>query len=231
MPRLRTLPAVVACLAPLLAPVPGTAQNIPSPYRFIERGQEAGPVVGYMSADAGRFGLGPKSAVFYGGSYAVAVGGPVSLEGAVLVVPTERDVVNPRRVGDQVLDDPAEVTLVNVTARLRFNLTGRRTWHGLQPFALAGAGVMFDVQGEQAEDQRLEEDERFDFGTEFTGVFGGGARWVVTPTLALRGEAGISLYQLDVPEGWRDPVLELENVPESEWVSASVFTLGATILF
>jgi hypothetical protein len=230
MPHLRASIVFSAGLL-LLGTATLGAQEIPSPYRFIEKGQEAGVIFGQMDLDPGRFGFGPKSSSFYGGRYAVAVGGPVSLEGVLLFIPTERDVVNPRRVDDQVLEDPSEVTLVNMSARLRFNLTGRRTWNGIQPFALAGAGVMFDAQGRQAEDQRLEEDERFEFGTSFAGVFGGGLRWIVQQRIAVTGEAAINLYQLDVPEGWRDPQLGLEGSPESEWVSAGTFTLGVSLLF
>lgn len=216
----------------LLQATPGRAQRIPSPYRYIEKGQEVGAVAGYLAADEGRFGFGPKGAMFYGASYAVAVGGPVSLEGMLTFMPSERDVVNPRRVeGDRVLDDPAEVSLVNISARLRFALTGRRTWNRLQPFVAVGAGVMFDAEGSQAEDQRLEADEQFDFGTSFAGSLGGGFRLLLTDGLALRADAGLTLYQLDVPDGWRDPALGLADSPESEWVSAGTLTLGATLLF
>ena len=224
--------ATVVVLVCLAGAAPAAAQSIPSPYRFIERGQEAGAYVGHVALDRGRFGFGPKGGVFYGGSYAVAVGGLVALEGAVSFMPTERDVVNPRRVeGDRVLDDPAEVALVNLSARLRFNLTGRRTWNRIQPYAVVGAGLIFDAEGRQVEDQRLEEDERFDFGTTFAGVFGAGARVMLTDRIALRGEAAVTLYQLEVPEGWFDPELEIEDVAESEWASAGTFTLGAAYLF
>ena len=228
-PRAPTLTAVVAAL---LLPAAGLSQEIPSPYRHIERGQEGGAIVGYMDADPGRFGFGPKGAAFWGAWYGVNVSGPISLEGVATFMPTERVVVNPRRVeGDRALPDPAEVNLVNLNARLRFNLTGRRTWNRLQPYAAVGAGIIFDAQGRQAEDQRLEEDERFDLGTQFAGVFGGGFRALITDRIAVRGEAAISLYQVDVPDGWRDPDLGLGDSPESEWVSAPTFTLGASLLF
>lgn len=219
-------------LLAILAGSPVAAQEISSPYRYIERGQEVGPVVGYLDTDRGRFGLGPAPAVFYGAAYAVSISGPVALEGTVSVMPTERDVVNPRRVeGDRVLPDPAEVALLNVAARLRFNLTGRRTWNGIQPFVTAGAGLMFDVEGEQAEDQPLQPDERYDFGTEFNGVFGGGLRAILADRFALRAEAALTLYQVEIPDGWRDPDLGLGGAPESEWVSAPTLSLSLGYLF
>lgn len=231
---MRTSPLLGLAFAVALAglsAVPASAQRIPSPYRYIEPAQEVGFFVQYVDTDLGRFGLGPESALALGARYAVEVSGPFGFEGGVMFLPTERVVVNPQPGGLIRLDDPAETSLVFIDARARFALTGRRSWKSIQPFVSLGGQIVFDVAGDQEEDQRVVADDRFDFGTEIGGVFGVGARIFLTERVILRTEAGLNLYQLEIPEGFRDPALELEAVPESEWVNAGVFTVGLGYAF
>jgi hypothetical protein len=219
----------MAAAALVVAPL--QAQTIPSPYRFIEERQEGGAFVGYFDADPGRFGFGPKSALQTGIRYGLELAGPLGLEGVASVVPTERDVVNPGRdEGDRVVDI-AESTLLFVEARLRFALTGRRTWRRLQPFAVAGIGLGMDVQGSQREDQLLLDADRFDFGTKFVGSFGGGTRVILGRKFTLRLDASLLLYQLGTPSGFSEPERNLGNVPENEWVAARGFTVGLAYRF
>lgn len=225
--------------APLLALnillwLPGAevrAQQIPSPYVYLEKGQEAGAFVGHVAADAGRFGFGPQSGLAMGGRYGIEVSGPFGLEGAAVYFPTTRDVINPRRAeGDRKVDE-AELSIVVIDARLRFGLTGRRTWHGINPFLIAGGGIAFDIAGDQAEDQKIEPTDRFDFGTAFLGVLGGGVRVALGERFFLRGDAHLTLWQLDTPEGFEDPDLEFEAVPKSEWVNNTVLAVGLSYRF
>jgi hypothetical protein len=228
-PTLRSLCVTVAAAALVAAPL--HAQSIPSPYRFIEKAQEGGIFVGYFDTDAGRFGFGPKSAVYTGIRYGLELAGPLGLEGVASVVPTDRDVINPGRdEGDRVVD-VAEATLLFVEARLRFALTGRRTWNRLQPFASAGIGLGMDVQGSQREDQLLLEADRFDFGTKFVGSFGAGTRVILGRNFTVRVDASVLLYQLSTPNGFEDPERDLGNVPESEWVAGRGLTLGLSYRF
>lgn len=227
---LRTLQSLLLGSALVAAPV--AAQSIPSPYRFIEKGQEGGIFVGYLDADPGRFGFGPKSAPATGIRYGLELAGPLGLEGLATVIPTERDIINPARVeGDRVVGDPAEATLLFVEARLRFALTGRRTWNGLQPYVFAGVGLGLNVQGNQQEDERLLEGDRFDFGTKFLGSTGGGARFFLSSRFVMRLEGALQLYQLKTPGGFQDPERELGTVPESEWVAGKGISLGLAYLF
>lgn len=216
----------------LLASAPAAAQSIPSPYRFIEKRQEGGAFVGYFSADPGRFGFGPKSALAAGVRYGLELSGPLGLEGVATFVPTERDVVNPARdEGDRVVGEPAEVSLLFIEARLRFALTGRRTWHGIHPYIFAGAGLGLDVQGRQQEDEVLLEDDRFEFGTRFIGSTGAGVRLILADRLVIRADAALQLYQLKTPGGFQDPDRNLGTVPDSEWMSGKSITLGLAWLF
>lgn len=212
-------------------PTAAQGQSVPSPYRYIERGQEASLFTGWFSADRGRFGFGPGEAALFGGRYGVELTGPLALEGVLSFLPTTRDVVHPGRVeGDRVVGE-ADVKLVIFDARLRFTLTGRRTWHGISPHVLLGGGIAMDVEGDQREDLFIEEPDRFDFGTRFTGVFGAGARYFLAERWVVRSDAYVTLYQLGVPPGYSDPDRSFENVAEKEWVNAGALTVGVSWLF
>ncbi len=226
-------PGILLALGALLVGASGLrAQSIPSPYEFIERGQEAGVFAGYFAAGSDRFGIGPRSAPFLGARYAVTVSGPVALEAVLKAIPTTRDVVNPNRLpGDQIIEE-SEVLLGFAEARLRIGLTGNRTWNGLQPFALLGIGLATDLAGQQAEDLQLSEEFRFDFGTKFTGSFGGGVRWILNDRFHARIDLAAQLYQIDNPSGFRTPELDPDGfVPEGQWTTSQAISLGFAIRF
>jgi hypothetical protein len=206
-------------------------QTIPSPYRFIETAQEAGAFLGTFQGSSGEFGLGPKGGVLVGVRYGLDISGPVGVEGAFSYLPTTRDVMDPRRAPAERARGEADVTILLAEARLRFSLTGRRTWHSLNPFLFAGAGGAFDVAGAPEFDQQLREEDRFDFGFAFAGVLGGGTRWLISERLLLRADAQLALWQLPTPDGYQDETLGLGAVPTGEWANNGMFTLGIAYRF
>ncbi len=222
----RLLVSLALTLILVAPPSDAAAQVVPSPYRYMEKGQEVSLFGGQLATDPGRFGFGPGDLTQLGARYSVALSNAFSLEGLASTMFGPRDVVNPNRLeGDRVIEE-AEVRLISLEARLQFALTGRRTWHGLQPFVSAGAGVSFDTLGDQDEDFLLEERDRFTFGTRLTGSFGGGFRYAVTQRWMLRVDGGLFLYKLGYPIGWRDVTLGFEGVPEDEWLSAKSISVG-----
>ena len=210
---------------------PLTSQVIPSPYEFIEKRQEAGTFVAYLSPGTGRFGFGPKPGIALGGRYGLRLGGPMGLEGVLTYLPTSRDLIDPGRVeGDRVVGDvPSHV--VTADARLRLSLTGDRTWKGLNPYFLVGGGVAFDLAGESSEEEVLLPDDRFEFTAAFEGVFGAGIRWFATESILLRTDFAVYLWQLTTPEGFRDPARGFVGVAEKEWVSGPSISLGVAYHF
>ncbi len=207
------------------------AQSIPSPYRFIEERQEIGVFAGLFHGDAGQYGFGPGPGPMSGIRYGLELTGPLGLEALASFVPTTRDVINPgREEGDRKVEE-AEVALVLFEARLRFALTGRRTWHGFQPFAFIGAGLGFDAQGDQSEDLVIPPDDRFDFGTRFQASGGGGVRFLLGRRWVLRADAALLLYELQTPSGFFDEDRDLGVVPEKEWVNSTTVTLGFAFRF
>lgn len=207
------------------------AQTVPSPYRDIERGQEAGFFAGQLSVATGQFDLGPRAGTAFGGWYALEVGGPVFIEGRATLLSTERDVIDPRRVeGDRSIGR-TDMSLFLIDARLAFSLTGRRTWRGLSPYIFAGGGLGFDGTGAGDLDQQLLPEDRFDFGTSFTTSFGGGLRYAISEALMLRTDAGLTLWQLPTPTGFDNPDRDLGAVPENEWVGGLGVVVGLSWRF
>ena len=226
----RTLSVIVSLFVALVLAADAGAQTIPSPYRFIEARQEAGVFIGVQDMGTGRFGFGPEPGLEIGARYSVDVAGPFGLEGLFRFSPTTRRVIDPET---EDLRDVGEAdALMGVgEARIRFSFPGRRTWNGLSPHLLFGAGLAFDLAGAQDADERILVDDRFDFGTSFTGFLGGGMRWFPSDRIVVRADGGLSLWQLETPRGYSAPDRGFAGVEETEWVSGLGVTLGLALRF
>ncbi len=210
----------------VLSPLHAAGQTIPSSYSFFQTRQEAGVFAGSTNQGTGRFEYGPKPGTTFGARYTLHLGGPFGLEGVVSYLPTTRNIVDPSRdEGDRVVGE-ADSELMSADIRLRFSLTGDRTWRGVHPFVLLGIGLGWDMAGKSIQDELLLPDDRFEFGTRLNALFGGGARWFLTDRLMARGDVFVNMYQLKTPRGFLDPVRALTGVGEKEWVSGPTFSLG-----
>jgi len=221
---------LTAALALLLAP--GAllrGQTISSPYTFVETGQEGGVFFGIVSPGTGTFGVGPDAGPVLGVRYGVELGGPFALEGVLRTLASDRDVIDPRRLeGDRKIGE-ADVLLTSLDVRVKFSLPGRRNWHGLAPHAILGGGLAIDLEGTQEIDRRLEERDRFDFGTSFVGLMGAGVRWMPSDHFVVRTDGVLNLWQISNPDGFRDPDRDFRQSPGSEWVNGLSVTLGVAL--
>lgn len=221
--------AAAALLA--LIPVVAKSQSIPSAFRFVETRQEAGIFVGTASMAEGRFGFGPSGGREYGARWGIDLSGPLGFETVAGLISGTRDVINPAQVrGDRRIGE-ADATMATVDGRLRFTLTGDRTWHRMAPFIVAGGGIVVDMSEDSALDEELLANDRFDFGTSFFGTMGGGTRFFLTDHLALRGDAVFSLWKIKTPPGFSDPTRGFTSVERSEWASGLHLTIAALIRF
>lgn len=205
---------------------PGAAQQISSPYRFVETNQEVAVVGGYLNPASGRFGFGPSSAVLVGGRWGIQISGPLGFEAAADVRSGSRDVVDPGLAEEDRIVGEADVLLGSAEGRLVLTLTGDRTWNGFAPFVALGGGMIFDLSGDDPTDEILLPEDRFDFGSSFLGTAGAGTRAYLTDRFVLRGDATFSLYKIDTPPGYSDPDRGFEAVEEGEWVSGLALTLS-----
>ena len=201
-------------------------QTIPSPYRFFETRQELSAFGGQISPGTGRFGYGPGPGQMVGVRYGLELSGPLSAEGVVSWIPTTRDVVDPSSLGGARTVGSADVRLFAMDVRFKLSLTGQRTWHNLNLFLLAGAGMAWDIAQADPVDLDLAEDDRFEFGTAFLGVFGGGLRWFVKDPWIVRTDVGLHLWKLDAPIGFRLVDRGFGDVGSSEWANATSISIA-----
>jgi hypothetical protein len=215
----------------LLSAGPAFAQRIDTPYRFFEEKQAAGLTVGYISTDKGSLGLGPESGIAFGGRYHIRLSGPFFVEAEALYFPTTRAVLDTavvdsafRNVGE------ANTALAFLNASLRFQITGQRTWNGILPFALLGAGIGIEAKDDDEADEVIPGEARFDFGTTFAGQLGAGIEIFPAERLAIRIDARNMLWKLKTPQGLLDADLG-RTVATEEWTNNLTATVGISIHF
>jgi opacity protein-like surface antigen len=223
------LPVVLAVLA--AAPVAG--QRIDSPYRFVGTSQHAGLFAGQLSASAGRLDMGPQPGPTFGARWGIRVSGPLAVGLEVGYTPTQRTVRDTvfvaadssfRALGD------ADMRLLSFMGQVRFNITGARTWHGLQPFVGLGAGAVFDRGERRAFDENLTEQSRYNFGTTFAAQVGAGVEWFATERLAARIDARNMMWKLGIP----DAFLLTEHgrtLSASDWENNFILSAGLSLHF
>jgi hypothetical protein len=220
---------LLACVASAAA-----GQQIRSPYRFIDTSQFADVTGGQLFASQGRLETGPDDAPMIGVRWGLRVSGPFTVGAEVGYMPSTRIVRDTVFVTQdslyRVLGE-AEINLLTVLANLRFNVTGARTWHNLQPFALFGAGAVIDVAGAAAADTLVKPtDARFDFGTSFAGQIGAGIEWFPTARISARIDAHNVFWKLKVPEAFGRTERGV-NFPQSEWERNVVLSAGLSFHF
>jgi hypothetical protein len=219
-------------LIALVLPAHAVAQaSINSPYRFIDQSQAAGIWGGVVSSSRGTVDIGPQGGPILGLRYGIRLSGPFTIEADLGYFPSTRAVRDSVVVNNQREQiGEADINLLIGLATLRFNLTGSRTWHGLQPFAGFGGGAALDLAGSTAQEEALPANIQFDFGTSFAGHFGGGIEWFPSDRLSVRLDARNELWKVKTPFAFLLGPLGVET-PEDEWVQNGVFTLGLSYRF
>lgn len=207
------------------------AQQIRSPYRFLDTSQEGGAFVAHVAPNEGTLGLGSKSGIAAGARYAIRVSGPFTIEVAAMYFPTEHAVLDTVVVDSAYQQiGTADHSLVAVTGALRFNLTGQRTWHGLQPYLQFGVGGVVEATSDDAAVNAAPPEARYEFGTSFAGLVGAGIAWVPAQRIAIRVDGQNLLWKIKTPaallRGNTGSV-----IPTDEWAQNYVASVGVSILF
>jgi opacity protein-like surface antigen len=217
----------------LLAAAPLTAQHISSPYRFLDTRQAISIFGGRLITQTGSVGLGPASGTTVGArlDYRTSASGPFVIELNLGYAPLKRTVRDTTRSEPDsaynVYGTATQGVLV-ATAALRFDLTGARTWHRLQPYALLGVGGAFGTSSANGADVLVPQESRFSFGTSFAAQVGGGIEWYATRRVALRLDGRGTLWKLHTPRGF---LVKDVTLPPSEWVQNVSLTAGLALHF
>ncbi len=225
---LRILPLLAAALLGV-ATRPAAAQRITSPYEYIDPSQSLAVTAGYLDTSRGSVGLGPKPAAFAGVRWAIRLNGPFVIQADLDYFKSTRSVLDTAFVSQTdtsyVNRGDADQNLILALGAVRFDLTGARTWHRLQPYVLFGGGVVISTTGTNGADAAVVPDARFRFGTSFAGQFGGGIEWYLTRRLALYGDVRGVLWKLKTPQAF----LLTQKYPASEWTQNA--SVGAGLAF
>ncbi|TVP49835.1 MAG: hypothetical protein EA350_01470 [Gemmatimonadales bacterium] len=222
-----------ALLLPAVSmPAEAGAQTITSPYEFIEGRHEAGVFLIHVPGNRGTMELGPGDGLLTGARYALDLGGPFALEFTGFVQPTDRRVRAPDAAGQEILELGTASALVGgLDGRVRFTLTGPRTWHNLAPFVVAGGGVVGNLSGRIEEEEELPTEARFTFGPSFMGVLGVGTRYFLTEQLVLRLDATAHFWKLGTPQAYLNLPEEAGPVVQQEWPAVGGFGVGLSWRF
>lgn len=200
MTRFRSVAAALlfaAAAAPLAAQVGHPPSQ--SPYRDIAPGHTVAPFASYVFGGGGRLGVGPHSGWMYGLRYDIRISGFTALGASISRGTLDRGLADPDAPVATRFRGPVDQTVTMVEAGLQFSLTGQKSWNRLAPFLGLGGGFAFGSKTPA-------DTTRYEFGNKLFLQPRAGLRFFVTPSVQLRGEAGVAFWKLSYPSTWsREP--------------------------
>lgn len=222
-----------ACLAALLAaalPAVVAAQDIPSPYRHIERVHTLNAFGGYLATSRGELGLGLASGPTFGLEYAGRFAAPVAGVVRLAATPSERTIYRRENANDResplTAVDEASAAILSAEVGVRLLLTGPRTWNSLAPYIQATGGLIA-VAGSRTEvEESLPTGQAVDFGPSFAVGLAAGTDWFLTDRISTNLSLNGLLWRLPIPEG-----LSTTGSEEAEWTRNYGVTIGAAFHF
>ena len=227
MPRAHLLTSIAAAL---LVASPLAAQRITSPYHYLDLPQSVTLFGAALKTQTGSVALGPESGNMYGGRLAYRASGPLQLELTFGYAPLNRVVRDTARVSakDSTFRPAGTLSqnLLLAVIGVRFDLTGSRTWHGLQPYLAAGGGIASGSSGSGG--PTVPADAQFKFGTSFALQAGGGIEWYAARHVGLLVDARGLLWKLHTPSAFHTAD---GTLPASEWTQNGALSAGLAIHF
>lgn len=200
----------LACAAALafLALVPGTAPGqqqdsvrIDTPYRWIPHGFRVGAAGGYLDTRLSNLRLGPGSSPMGGLRARARISAPISLEGSVMYGNSDRFVVDPRLEAGPGVVDTVSSKWILAEAAMQFALTGNRTWRGLHPYLVLGAGFLVGVDEQSSPAFAAPELAEFRYDIEMMPAIqaGLGVEWLLSDRIGVALEARDHLWRVSTP--------------------------------
>jgi hypothetical protein len=225
---------LLATAAGVLVPSALEAQGPgPSPYRFMEGKHEPWVYVAPTGERRGTVDIGPGGGTLFGALYSIEMTGPFAFEAGGFFLSTDRNVRAPNQ-GRTTLDSLGTASMIagGIEARLRFTLTGPRTWNHLAPFVVLGGGAVANLSGRDELEAEIPNELRARFGPSFMGVGGAGVRLFVTDQLLIRGEYTSRLWKMGTPSGFFGlPEETVGPLPTQEWIRVPSASIGVSWRF
>jgi hypothetical protein len=227
---------------PLAAQVGYPPQN--SPYRDLRETQEVTLYMGYFVARDDPARVAPRSGSMVGALYQWRMGGPANLTFDLGRAESERQVLDPERLGTCPGPTPTAPPDTSVACKslgmfrwplysadlgLGLNLTGARSWSNIVPQLRAGVGLVSDFHSKADVGE-------FAFGTRFALTWGAGIRWVPGGRFQLRADLLNRLYSVKYPTTYyqfADDGTTIFGPRQSRtaWLNNPALTIGVSYLF
>jgi hypothetical protein len=215
--------ALLVAFAPVAgAQVVGTLPE-QSPFLDLHDGPQLGFVAGWLATGRDAVGVNAKSAAMVGARYDLSIGGPVYVTGMVFGGTTNRTVLDYTKAAALRNTGTRSVDLIDASVAIALSLTGKRTWHRLQPLVNLGVGVVSgpsdqgDISG-------------YSFGTAFQFSYGVGLRLVTSSRSEFRLDVNQFWWELKYPPLYRstqgDPVAIKPTGSLSSWTANTGLTLA-----
>lgn len=194
-----------------------------SPYRDVRFGSSVTPIFGYLGGDGGEARVGPHGGNTYGVRFGFRMSGFIEGGISASYMDLERFIVDPDDSVATRVSGPVDQSVVLIEAALQFNVTGGKTWHGIQPFFTGGLGYAFSSSTDA-------DTSGFEFGKRFSISPGVGARIFLSPRIQLRLEARRHFWKLKYPASFLeepdeepgsedDPNAVIPSGKDNEWAS------------
>jgi outer membrane protein with beta-barrel domain len=162
-----------------------------SPYRDITASQRLTIFGGYFNVQQDEVGATPQGGASIGLRYSIPVAGPADFYARFERVSSHREAFNPTKPAETRSLGTQNLGLYVADLGFDFNLTGRRTWHGLVPLIGFGLGI--------TSAPTTTKDDPYDFGTQFSFSLEGGIRFNPTNSYEIRFNARPTFYQNHYP--------------------------------
>ena len=190
-----TILGMILCVAPAAAQVGHPPAQ--SPYRDVLHGSSVSPLFGYLGGDGGKLGIGPHGGMTYGVRYDFRMSGFIQAGLSAHYMDLERLIVDADDSVATRVTGPVKQSVVLIEAALQFNITGGKTWHGIQPFATAGLGYALSSSTKA-------DTSGFEFGKRFSVSPGLGLRYFLGDRINLRLETRRHFWKLKYPSAYQD---------------------------
>lgn len=220
----------VTFAASLAGAAAASAQDISSPFRFVDERHTARLYYGYAWADRGTAGMASEAGGLYGGRYAFRVGGPLSLVAEAAYFASTRSVITLTEDDEPVRVEVGEgdFNLLLANVGLRFDFAGPRSYHGLMPYLLVLGGGALELSDEPAAEADIPSEHRLDFGTSLGGAFALGADLTIGTRVSIGVEARQALWKIETPEPF---IMADPDLPQEEWLGNPIVQFGASLRF
>jgi len=227
-----SIPQVVSGLLLISATAVGAqVGHLPSrsPYLDLEYKQELTLLSGTYHGHRDPANVAPQGGLLLGAHYEFRAGGPAHLIAEVVRISSERQVINPFKVGAARDLGVSSRALYTGDLGLGLSLTGGKSWHNIVPELAGGLGIITDFR-------RQADSGGYKFGTRFALNWGGGIRIVPGGNWQIRGDIKNRLYTIGYPEAFYvAPTGGTAVVPTTQsksfWLNNPAFTLGLSRLF